>query len=248
MFPGLCLRQAREKLGLTYREVERASYDLASQRGRPEFIIHISRLADIENGGVTPGVHKLYSLCAIYHLDLFAVCRWYDVPWDDLFRDGVHAAAPKTHPAAPPRSVRVPLHFDPGFDPRRTAYLTRMVEGWAQLEGVMLNGRAHGRFRYGYVGLEDRWMEPLLRPGTLLLLDPSRHQVQTAGWRNEFERPIYFVDVRSGYRCCWCLAERSRLILQPHPLSPCAPEAWRCPDEAEIVGQVIGVAMRLIPN
>jgi hypothetical protein len=50
MLPGLRLRQARERLGLTYRDVERASYELAARRGRPDFIIHISRLADFENG------------------------------------------------------------------------------------------------------------------------------------------------------------------------------------------------------
>ncbi len=51
MAPGLRLRQARERLGLTYRDVERASYELASRRGRPEFVLHISRLADIETAG-----------------------------------------------------------------------------------------------------------------------------------------------------------------------------------------------------
>jgi len=30
MLPGLRLRQARERLGLTYRDVERASYELAA--------------------------------------------------------------------------------------------------------------------------------------------------------------------------------------------------------------------------
>ena len=246
MLPGFSLRQARERLGFTYRDVERASYDLASQHGRSEFIIHLSRLADIENGGVTPGVHKLYSLCAIYHLDLFEVCRWYNVPLDELFRDGAHMDAPRTHPAAPPRTLNLPMHFDPAFDPRRTDYLTRMVERWTKFEGVLLNG--HGRYRYGYVGTEDRWMEPLLRPGCLVLLDPARRAVQNSGWRNEYERPIYFVDVREGYRCCWCRLERNRLSLQPHPLSPCTPELRLYPDQAEIVGQVIGVAMRLVPS
>lgn len=46
MQPGLRLRQVRERLGLTYRDVERASYELAARRGRPDFILHISRLAD----------------------------------------------------------------------------------------------------------------------------------------------------------------------------------------------------------
>jgi hypothetical protein len=50
--PALRLRHAREKLGLTYRDVERASYEIAARTGRPEFILHISGLADIENRNV----------------------------------------------------------------------------------------------------------------------------------------------------------------------------------------------------
>jgi len=76
MSAGLRLRQTRERLGFTYRAVEQASYDLASRRGRPEFIIRISRLADIENHGVTPSLHKLYSLSSIYHLDPVEVMAW----------------------------------------------------------------------------------------------------------------------------------------------------------------------------
>ncbi len=243
MFPGSRLRQVRERLGLTYRGVERASYDLASRRGRSEFIVRVSRLADIENHGVTPTIYKLYSLSTIYHLDPQEVCEWYEVPLVSHFGDGTHVATPRTHLAAPPSSVRLPLRFDPGFDPRRTSYLSRMVESWGQLEAALINGQP--RYRHGYIGLEDHMMEPLLRPGSLVLVDPALSQVRNSGWKNEYERPIYFVDVRDGYRCGWSLLEGGRLILQPHPLSSRAPEVWRYPDEAEVVGQVVGVAMRL---
>ncbi len=243
MFPGSRLRQVRERLGLTYREVERASYDLASRHGRSEFIVRVSRLADIENHGVTPTIYKLYSLSTIYHLDPQEVCEWYEVPLVSHFGDGTHVATPRTHLAAPPSSVRLPLRFDPGFDPRRTSYLSRMVESWGQLEAALINGQP--RYRYGYIGLEDHMMEPLLRPGSLVLVDPALSQVRNSGWKNEYERPIYFVDVRDGYRCSWGLLEGGRLILQPHPLSSRAPEVRRYPDEAEVVGQVVGVAMRL---
>ena len=243
MVAGSRLRHVREQLGLTYRDVERASYDLASQRGRPEFIIRISRLADIENRGVTPSLHKLYSLATIYHLNPADVCQWYEVPLKLHFSDGTHVGAPKTHLAAPPSALRLPVRFDPAFDPRRTDYLSRMVERWGELEAALFNG--HPRYRYAYVGLDDHTMEPLLRPGSLLLVDPDMQQVRNSGWGNEYDRPIYFVDVRAGYRCGWCLREGPRLILQPHPLSCCAPEVWRFPEEAEIVGQVAGVVMRL---
>ena len=66
--PGLRLRQTRETLGLTYRGVEKARYQIAVSRSRPDFIVHISRLADIENRGVVPSLHKLYWLATILPL------------------------------------------------------------------------------------------------------------------------------------------------------------------------------------
>jgi transcriptional regulator with XRE-family HTH domain len=245
MEPGTRLRQARERLGLTFRDVERASYELASQRGCPDFVVRISRLADIENRGVTPSLHKLYSLCAIYHLDPRQVFSWYNVPLEEHFVDGSHLAAPHTHLAAPPAKLRLPLRFDPAFDPQRTALLNRMVERWSQLEAVLLNGHSH--YAYGYIGLHDSWMEPLIRPGGLVLVDTRLRQIRNSGWANEYERPIYFIELRQGYRCSWCRKEDNRLILEPHPLSPCSPEIWKFPEEAEIVGQVVGIAMRLAP-
>lgn len=246
MDPGSRLRQARERLGLTFRDVERASYDIACQRGRADFIVHISRLADIENRGVTPNLYKLYSLSVIYHLDPLEVCAWYDVPLSEHFLDGTGLGAPRTHLAAPPATVRLPLRLDPGFDPRRTTYLSRMVERWGHMEAALL--KEQSPYRYGYIGLEDHTMDPLMRPGTLVLIDPRLNQVRSFCWRNEFERPVYFVELREGFRCSWCLRENGRLILQPHPLSPCAPESHRFPGEAEVIGQVVGIAMRLAPS
>jgi transcriptional regulator with XRE-family HTH domain len=107
MLPGLRLRQARERLGLTYRDVERASFELAARRGRPELILHISRLADIENRDVTPGLHKLYTLAVVYHLNPLEIFRWYDVPIEGCFPDGGAFHAPHTHLAAPPYPLRL---------------------------------------------------------------------------------------------------------------------------------------------
>ena len=164
MLAGLKLRQVRERLGLTYREVETANYELASVRGRPDFILHISRLADIENHNVVPSLHKLYTLAALYHLDVFELFAWFDVPLQRCFEDGAKFPVPQTHLAAAPSGFRLPLKFDPAFDPRRTEFLSRMVERWGQFEGVLTADSS--RHRYAYVGLNDRRMMPLLRPGS----------------------------------------------------------------------------------
>ena len=116
MNPGLRMRQTRERLGLTYRDVERASYEIAARRGRPEFIMHISRLADIENRDVVPGLHKLYTLAAIYRLNPVEILGWYDIPIDECFHDGTSIPVRRTHLMAAPTALRIPIRFDPAFD------------------------------------------------------------------------------------------------------------------------------------
>ena len=128
MQAGTRLRQARERLGLTFRDVEQASHELAARFARPEFIIHISRLADIENHGVVPNLHRLFSLCTIYHLDLGEALTWFGLPLTEMYRDGGHFPGLRTHPAAPPMHMRIPVRLDPGFDPRWTDDFTRRVE------------------------------------------------------------------------------------------------------------------------
>jgi transcriptional regulator with XRE-family HTH domain len=246
MQPGARLRRSRERLGLTYRDVERASYELACQRGRADFIVHLSRLADIENRDVTPSLYKLYALAVIYHLDPKEVSKWYDVPFEGHFSDGNLLTAPNTHLAAAPAKLRVPIRFDPAFDPSRTEFLTRMVERWGDLEGTFFNQPS--KYLYGYVGEDDRRMHPLLRAGSLVLVDPKLRQVKNSGWMNEYERPIYFIELHGQFRCCWCQCESGKIILVPHPLSSCVPEVYSYPEAAEIVGQVVGVAMRLGPS
>jgi hypothetical protein len=243
MVPGLRLRQVRERLGLTYRDVERASFQLAAHRGRSEYILHISRLADIENHGVVPSLHKVYTLGVVYHLNPLDIFRWYEIPIDDFFADASIFHAPRSHLMAPPVSLRIPIHFDPAFDPKRTEFLSRMVEQWGTFEGVLTNGNGH--HRYGYIGLGDRRMVPILRPGSIVLVDASIHRVEETNWATEYDRPMYFVELRDGYRCGWFHQDRTRLVMQPHPLSRCLPESWAFPEEAEVVGRVVGVVMRL---
>jgi hypothetical protein len=114
------------------------------------------------------------------------------------------------------------------------------------MEGAFF--RQPSKYLYGYVGAKDMRMHPLLRPGSLVLVDPNLRQVQISGWTNEYERPLYFIELHGEFRCCWCQCEGGKLILIPHPLSSFAPEVYRHPEEAEIVGQVVGVAMKLGPS
>lgn len=237
--PGLRLRQTREALRLTYRHVEKASYGIAEKRGRPEFVLHISRLADIENRNVVPSLHKLYSLATIYHLSPLEISGWYEAPFRQTFEDGAAFPAPVTHLYEFPRSPAASPNAEimPGLG--CTNLWNVLPECTGPFPGMMQVEPE--RLRYGYIGLTDRRMVPILRPGSMVLVDTALRRIEDADWASEYDRPLYFVDTRAGYRCGWFQKYKSRLIMQPHTLSRCAPEAWRTPEQAEVVGKVVGV-------
>jgi len=237
--PGLRLRQTRESLGLTYRDVEQASYEITARRGRPEFILHISRLADIENRNVVPSLHKLYSLATIYHLNPLEISGWYEAPFIQTFDDGAAFPAPLTHLYEPAATPKAAGNQDISSDFECTGLWSELPNTAATFPGMRQN--ATRRFRYGFIGLSDRRMAPILRPGSIVLVDMALRRIEDEDWLSEYDRPLYFVETRTGYRCGWFQKLKSRLIMQPHTLSRCTPEAWRTPEDAEVVGKVVGV-------
>jgi transcriptional regulator with XRE-family HTH domain len=245
--PGEKLRRVRERLKLTYRDVERASQEIAARRGSADFQISLSRLADIENRGSVPSIFRLYALSAIYHLDLHEVMRWYGVPVEQLTADALQVKLAETHrievtphtPEAPPGEG---IH---DLDIRRTTFLTRWAPQAANLPLRFMDGADHRRYRYGLVGLEDWSMFPILRPGSLVLIDENRRRIARGGWNNEFDRPIYFLEHRHGYLCGWCALEDGTLSVQPHPASDKPSIMFKYPPDIDVVGQVVGMAMLL---
>jgi transcriptional regulator with XRE-family HTH domain len=246
---GQKLKRARERLNLRYRDVEEASLRIAERHKNDEFVIALSRLADIENKGVVPTIYRLYSLCAIYRLDFYEVLEWYGVELNALAADALVVSVERTHPigftAEDHGEVSIPLSLDPGMDVRQTTYVSRMIQKWGRIPLMLLNGLDLKNHRYGFIGTEDWSMYPLLQPGSFVLIDETRRKLVTSGWTHEFERPIYFFEHRNGYACCWCNLTESQIVLQPHPASMCNPEIYAYPDEIDVIGQVVGLAMRL---
>jgi transcriptional regulator with XRE-family HTH domain len=243
MDPGFRLRQIRERLGLTYRDVERASLALARAHTRPQFTLHISRLAEIENGGVVPSLHKLYALAVVYHLHPLKILEWYDMSLERLLGDAVTFTSPQTHLMAS-LGFSATEKLATSVPPDGTEFLARNAADGTGLKDVLNSENGH-HHRYGCIGLRDRRMEPILRPGSIVLVDVSVRRLQENEWGNEYDRPMYFVELHDGYRCGWFQQQGARLAMHPHPLSRCMPESWVTPDDAEIVGRVVGIVTRL---
>jgi hypothetical protein len=139
----------------------------------------------------------------------------------------------------------MPVKMDPGFDVRETSDLGRMVQQWGTVPFSLLGHLASQDYTYAIVGSEDFTMYPILQPGSFVQVDESKRTVAERHWRSEYELPIYFVETREGFTCSWCSLRLNSLILQPHPLSPTPVRILKHPQEAEVIGQVVGVAMRI---
>jgi transcriptional regulator with XRE-family HTH domain len=245
---GESLRQIRERLGLTIRDVEAASTKLAERYGNPDYIISLSRLSDIETKSVTPNIYKLYSFSVIYRRDFRELLAFFGIDLQKSGEDVDVAQIPRTHiltSLSNGMRVEVPTRIDPGFDPRTTSAMGRMIVKWGTVPLSALEQFKEREYTYGYIGTDDRTMYPLLLPGSFVQIDESLRKVEEGPWRSEYERPIYFLETRDGFVCSWCELNGPMLALRPHPMSPARTRLFRHGSEVEVLGQVVGIAMRL---
>jgi len=242
------LRRIRDQLGLTMRDVENAAVLISQRHGSEEYLIPPSRLSDIETKGVVPSVYRFYSLAAIYHKPVGSLLELYGVNINAVGSEWALSLPAKSHVVTldeEQRACRIPVKMDPGFDLRETSNLGRMIQQWGTLPLAMLSHLESPLYTYAYIGSEDLTMYPILPPGSFVQVDEAKRRVGERQWRSEYERPIYLVETRDGLTCCWCSLRLNALVLQPHPLSPVQVRILRHPQEAEVIGQVVGVAMRI---
>lgn len=254
MTPGDRLKELRMKLGISTREVALCSKTIADAENNSEFLISSPWLTQIENDKTAlPSIYKLFTLASIYGLDYANLLAMYgvDVKKTSLFHSSM--PIPKTHIAdfkslggtRSPTSVELPVRFDAGLNLNRTNLLSRMIETWGQVPIEFIQHLDLRNRLYGFVGFTDLTLYPLLRPGSFVEIDPEHRKPEARNVRSEFDRPIYFVDLRNEYACSWCEIAGDRLLLIAHPLSPTKTRSFAFPSDVEIIGQVTGVAMRI---
>ncbi len=252
MRPGEHLRELRHRLGITTREVEEFSRAIAEDRQNEEYSISNPWLTQLENKSSVPSIYKLYSLSVIYRAKFEDLLAIFGIDLSAIPRYQLALPLQNTHMVSfesphAEETITFPVRFDKGFSLETTALISRMVEIWGELPVALLHQFDVRHCQYGYIGLEDYTLYPLLRPGSFVQIDSRPVRLPASEWRTEFDRPIYFVELRDGYACSWCEVRGSQITLLPHPLSGCLTRQLAYPSEAEIIGQVTGVAMRLVP-
>jgi transcriptional regulator with XRE-family HTH domain len=248
--PSEQLKAIRTRLGVTTRDVADLSQKLADAEGNPEYAISNAWLTQVENSDSVPSIYKLYALSAIYRMKFTSLLMLFGVDLQKLSQHEAELQLPNTHLVNmevydSERAVSFPIRFDRSFDIDNTNLLNRMVETWGEIPVSLIQKLDLRHSLYGYIGLQDFTLYPLLRPGSFVQIDQRVRKIRPSRYRTEHDRPIYFVELRDGYACSWCDVQDGHLLLLPHPLSPASVRRFSYGGEAEIVGQVTAVAMRL---
>src|SRR5713226_5629633 len=242
----------RKHIGISTRQVEKYSRQIAEAEGSAKFYISNAWLSQIEATGPVPSVQKLFSLSVIYRINFVELLSLFRI---DLERIGLHQLEirlPKTHRIRlevydEDRTVTFPARFHEGFSLEKTTLLSTMVKIWGEVPISVIRHLDIRHSEYGYVGLRDHTMDPLVPPGSFVQIDNEvREVLRPSSWRTELDRPIYFVKLPGGYACSWCELKRNQLTLVPHPLSRSRLRHFAYTREAEIIGRVTGIAMRIV--
>ena len=236
MAAGSKLKSLRNRCNITVRQVEQASGRIADAKGDKRFRISNGWLAQLENGISEPSICKLFTLSVIYHADFRELARLYNVDIEEI---------EKYESIAHPHATQM------YSDNQRVGSTSRNVRASTGLVPQITNASTPASdesrdIRQGYVGLADYTMYPLIRPGALVEIDITQNRLQGASWHNEFERPIFFVELREGYACGWCELQGNQLLIIPHHSSPSTIRRFTFPREAEIVGRVVGYNTRCV--
>lgn len=239
---GARLRAARAKWQLTLREVEERSQGLAQQWGNPAYKISASWLDRVEREDRGLSATKLIVLAVVYGLtaeQLLALCPSMNTNPATLAQSSLPNATLllSSGPLEEHAKVWLPDSLVTEPPPEETTLLPAEA-------GVL-----SAQYRRGVIGRRDRTLEPMIKAGSIVLIDSHKRAIASRReWNHEFDRPIYFLLTRTGYVTGFCELDKDAewLTLVPHPLSFEASRRWRYRKEIEVVGTIAAFFVRRV--
>lgn len=119
----------------------------------------------------------------------------------------------------------------------RESTTNRLLTAWADAPMLLMLEEDWQDGPFVVVGFSDRMLWPLLPPGSLLRLDSKSRKIEDRSWQ-EFERPIYLIEYRDRFFCCYAQRRGDMLRLFSHLESP-SPPSFSVPyKDARVRGQL----------
>ncbi len=128
MHVGERLKAIRRHLGISTRQVEKYSQQIAKAEGNAKFYISNAWLSQIEATGPVPSVQKLFSLSVIYRLNFVELLSLFGIILERIGLHQLEILLPKTHPARSEvynedGTATFPVRFNEEFKVEKTTLL-----------------------------------------------------------------------------------------------------------------------------
>jgi transcriptional regulator with XRE-family HTH domain len=238
---GTKLREIRQQLRLSLREVEEHSRRVAQERGNSSYQVSASWLDRLERSEHEFTVNKLLALAEIYNF-----------PIDQLLRTLYPRSAETQNPdqLSSPNATELPTEGLRKVQAQRSR-VAKPFLGPSPDETTLLsieNVSSRTRYVQAIIGKLNLTLDPMIPAGSSVQIDRSRREISPKkDSTHNLQRPIYFLKTKDGYFCGWCeLDEDSQwLTLIPHPLSSAPSRRWRYGTEVENLGRVVAVTIQL---
>jgi hypothetical protein len=181
-----------------------------NQRGRSLWVVAID-LKDFRNEApagpsfdVDDDIEGIGDVClnrigAIYRTHWTNLFAFYGLHLSDFERDQAMFAPRKTQlaPDSPEaeETIVVPLRSHEALRLDQTTLFSKLVDIWGEVPVRLIQQMDLRNGTYGFVGMSDNRMSPLIRPGSIVQIDQNQRKLLNVKWDNEDDRPIYFLEL-----------------------------------------------------
>jgi len=233
--PGILLRTARLRADLSFRSASRLSRLIAEHLGDHRYFTSPGALSDYEAADKLPRhIHKVFSLAIIYCVAFRDLLRAFDILLGNLER------IPPTRRTQGKWSSGLFENIQDQFGDVPLFLASALPT---------LSGLAHISLRdVFWFGGEVNPLHPSLRGAVLVLVNRRNKKPRRLSKASAGEQPVYLLEDRGGsYFAGSCGIEKGRLVLHAYPQGSPDKQAIRRHIDAEVVGQIVGIARSLVP-
>lgn len=244
---GPLLRQARLRMGLSFREASAISREIANQLGDPSYFAAPGSLSDYESGDNPPRhVHKVITFCVVYSLDFQTILQSLTMSSEDAGQEPIPQVLTG-------ETVSIPSETSSEADEaERGGFLGNLLDEFGEvpffLRGSLqvLSGLRNPSLKDCFWIRGARESHPYLAGAILALVNRQKKKPNDCGSKPMWQQPLYIVLKRDGtYMCGCCSRENTSLIVHTYPGGVHRRDQFRNRD-AEVIGKIVAIMRRLV--
>jgi hypothetical protein len=242
---GPLLRQARLRMGLSFRQASAISREIADLLDDLRYFTAPGSLSDYESGNIPPRhIHKMITFCVMYSLDLQAVLNALGLSPKDAGQEPIPQVLTGGLLSAVSETV------SEADETVHAGVLGKLLTEFGEIPFVLrgslqvLSGLRNPSLKDCFWIGGARGSHPYLAGGILALVNRQKKKPNDCGSKALWQQPLYIVLKRDGtYMCGCCSRENNSLVVHTYPGGVHRRDQFRNRD-AEVIGKIVSVARK----